>query len=153
MRPNIEFFAEGDVKGQPRVRATIRGRHAGVYDPGTANDWKASVQFAARPKFDGVKFEGPVSLIIRTYFKRPKSHFRGKSHELKEDAPMYKSSKPDADNVAKAIMDALTSLGIWNDDAQVSIVRVVKFWGMKNGKHGAEIHVSELTSKISELTP
>lgn len=28
----------GIPKGQPRVRAFIRGKHAGVYDPGQAKD-------------------------------------------------------------------------------------------------------------------
>ncbi len=32
------LFIKGIPKGQPRVRAFVRGRHAGVYDPGTADD-------------------------------------------------------------------------------------------------------------------
>ena len=43
----ISFEVVGLPKAQPRAKATIRGKHAGVYDPGTANDWKTSVKAAA----------------------------------------------------------------------------------------------------------
>jgi Holliday junction resolvase RusA-like endonuclease len=43
----ISFEVVGLPKAQPRAKATIRGRHAGVYNPGTANDWKEAVKSAA----------------------------------------------------------------------------------------------------------
>ena len=43
MRELLTFFVEGDPKGQPRARACIRGKHAGVYDPGTSDNWKMCV--------------------------------------------------------------------------------------------------------------
>ncbi|NCA12937.1 MAG: RusA family crossover junction endodeoxyribonuclease, partial [Proteobacteria bacterium] len=40
------------------------------------------------------------------------------------------TAKPDADNCAKAVMDALTQLGaFWRDDAQVVELRVWKDYG------------------------
>ena len=43
----IIFFAAGSPKGQPRVRAFVRGNHAGVYDPGTANEFKTSIYLSS----------------------------------------------------------------------------------------------------------
>lgn len=118
---SLTFFAPGTPKGQPRGRACIRGNHAGIYDPGTADGWKASVRAAAKRGWDGVIFTGPLRVDVAVYFKRPKSHFyTGKrSDVLRPDAPNYHTSKPDRDNLDKAILDALTHAGVWKDDAQV----------------------------------
>jgi hypothetical protein len=35
-----QFFVTGLPKAQPRVKACIRGAHAGVYTPATADAWK-----------------------------------------------------------------------------------------------------------------
>jgi len=119
--PSHSFFVHGDPKAQPRGRACRRGNHAGIYDPGTADAWKASVRAAAKKGWDGVVFTGPLRVDIDIYFKRPKSHFfTGKrSDVLRPDAPNFHTSKPDRDNLDKAILDALTNAEIWKDDAQV----------------------------------
>jgi len=53
--------------------------------------------------------------------RRPKSHYRtGRfSRELKASAPEHHTSKPDTDNLSKAVLDCLTELGMWRDDCQV----------------------------------
>jgi len=118
---SLSFFVDGDPKAQPRGRACRRGNHAGIYDSGTADAWKASVRAAAKKGWDGVMFTGPLRVDVAVYFKRPKSHFfTGKrSDVLRPDAPNFHTSKPDRDNLDKAILDALTNAGIWKDDAQV----------------------------------
>jgi Holliday junction resolvase RusA-like endonuclease len=40
---------------------------------------------------------------------------------------------PDADNVSKMALDAMTRIGFWNDDAQVSRLTVAKEWGDRPG--------------------
>ena len=40
-----------------------------------------------------------------------------------------KTTKPDLDNIAKLILDAMTKAGYWVDDAQVSRLQLEKFWG------------------------
>jgi Holliday junction resolvase RusA-like endonuclease len=66
-------------------------------------------------------FTGPLRVDVAVYFMRPKSHFfTGKrSDVLRPDAPNFHTSKPDRDNLDKAILDAITNAGIWKDDAQV----------------------------------
>lgn len=39
----------------------------------------------------------------------------------------YKISKPDVDNASKIVLDEMTKLGFWNDDANVSSLTVEKF--------------------------
>ena len=116
----IEFNAYGIPKAQPRAKACIRGKRAGVYDPGTADDWKSIVRAAAKEVWNGVPFDGPVRVWLQFYMPRPKSHF-GKNG-LKQSAPTFVTTKPDLDNLEKSILDALTNLGMWRDDSQVVFV-------------------------------
>lgn len=39
-----------------------------------------------------------------------------------------KTSRPDCDNLVKTLLDCMTRLGFWEDDAQVSILRIEKGW-------------------------
>lgn len=142
MKEPISFFVEGDPKGQPRARACIRGKHAGVYDPGTADVWKMAVAEAWRC-VRVEPFTGAVSLSLRFFFKRPKSHFgSGKNaRNLKPSAPWRHTLKPDCDNLAKAVMDVLTRLGAWEDDCRVNQLYVHRQW--TEISPGCEIRISE----------
>lgn len=132
MKPPLQFFAHGLPKGQPRARACRRGNHAAVYDPGTADAWKWAVRAAAKDKWDGVPFVGPIRLEVTFYMPRPKAHFRANG-DLKPNAPEWHIGKPDRDNLEKALMDALTTLGVWADDCQVCTGTVRKQYATKGG--------------------
>jgi Holliday junction resolvase RusA-like endonuclease len=135
------FFAQGIPKPQPRPRAFARkmgnGKFAArVYDAGTAEAWKSDIAIAARRCYpDRSPLTGPLMLDIEFAMPRPKSHFRSgkRSDELRDDAPRWHSQKPDCDNLAKAVMDALTQLGgFWIDDSQACVVRISKRYTLNN---------------------
>ena len=136
----IEFFAHGLPKGQPRARAfAIKGK-VRMYDPGTAEGWKSAVAEAARPYINAFAV-GPVRLTIVFEFPRPKSHKR-KNGDLRPDRPIFHTAKPDCDNAAKALMDALTQIGVWTDDAQVAELCVTKKYA--DGATGAGVWMRRL---------
>jgi Holliday junction resolvase RusA-like endonuclease len=138
----LEVFVAGIPKGQPRPKAYSRGNHAGVYDPGTAEEWKGIVRQEVKFRWDGIPWEGPVALSLGFQMPRPKGHFNKKG--IKPTAPSFHTGRPDADNCAKAIMDALTNLGIWHDDAQVAKLRVRKeYVPTLAGAAGCLITISE----------
>lgn len=117
----LMFFVPGLPKGQPRVRACRRGPHAGVYDPGTADSWKAAIATAALAALgEGITdapIDWPVCVDCIWTFPRPKSHFlRG---GLRKDTPVYHATKPDRDNLDKAVLDALVHWRILRDDCLV----------------------------------
>lgn len=124
----IQFQVSGEPKGQPRPRAFIRGNHAAVYDAGTAENWKSQIAIAARKHLPATPLTGPVAATFRFYMPRPKSHFgSGKNAgKLKANAPDYFCGKPDADNLAKAAMDALTQLRMFDDDCLIVDLSVTK---------------------------
>jgi len=137
---HARFFAAGEPKPQPRARAFARGGHARVYDAGTAEGWKGCVALAAREHLPAAPIAGPVALRLDIRLPRPKAHFTKKG--LRPDAPIYVcAGRGDADNFAKAVMDALTQIGLWKDDIQVVRLEVEKLYGEQPG---AWVTVEEL---------
>jgi Holliday junction resolvase RusA-like endonuclease len=150
----IEFDAEGEPKGQPRPRAFARkmgGKFvARVYDAGTAEGWKSQVAAAARP-FLAMPIEEPLALSLDFRMPRPKAHFGKRG--LKEWAPSFFTGRPDVDNLAKAVMDALTILGLWTEDALVVRLCASKRYihtGERPGVHVRVVPAGETSLDRSE---
>lgn len=142
----IKFFVSGLPKGQPRPKAFARRFGdkwmARVYESGTAENWKSQIAASAQPHKPPSPLTEPLHVDLVFYFPRPKSHFRtGKRcAELREDAPRHHVSKPDRDNADKAVLDALTTLGFWRDDAQICDGRIQKLYA-DNGNVGCQIEI------------
>lgn len=82
---------------------------------------------------------GPVSMSIDFHFAVPKSLER----KRKPVEGGWHVKKPDADNLAKAILDALNGVA-YDDDAQVASMRLRKF-RLPQGEIGhVDVEVSEL---------
>lgn len=80
--------------------------------------------------------EGPVRLVVKWLFEKG-SHGDGE----------YKTSKPDTDNLQKALKDCMTQLGFWHDDAQVASEVVEKFWA---ARPGIFVQVEEIGNEAEE---
>ena len=138
-RPIFAFSVRGIPKGQPRGRATIRGRHAGIYDPGTANGWKALVANAGSSHRPAEPIRHPVRVVISFAMPRPKRLMRRSD----PDGPIWCTAKPDVDNLTKAVLDALTNDGWWLDDSIVAQCDATKRYHAKNDAPGAVIAIME----------
>lgn len=136
-----QFSVNGIPKGQPRPRAFARkmgGKFvARVFDAGTAEEWKSLVAAAARPHMPESPWTGPVTVWIAFLLPRPKRLCRKKD----ADEIVACASKPDADNLAKAVLDAMTQMGWWLDDAQVCSLHISKHYHKKTGRPGATVTV------------
>ena len=138
------FFVQGLPKAQPRVKFASRGKFGKAYTPDSANDWKACVMLTAKAHFHE-PLDGPISVSICFYFLRPKNHFNSKG-ALKPNAPLYHTSTPDRDNLDKCVLDALTQVGMWHDDAQVCAGGIDKRYASPGESAGARITISRLTN-------
>jgi Holliday junction resolvase RusA-like endonuclease len=147
----LEFFVYGIPKGQPRGKPfRAPGGHARIFDPGTANTWKSAVADAAKPFLPerprALALEGPLLLRVDLFFPRPKDHYTKKGNQLKLGSPSWHTKVPDADNLAKAVMDTLTAMGVWRDDSQIAELVTKKFYAADPTEAGARIHVSQLAA-------
>lgn len=139
LREALSVYVCGTPKGQPRPRAFSRGGHARVYDPGTAEGWKSEIALAVRP-WAGRRFAGPLRVILDFQMPRPKHHFRSDGTLRAGAANLWHIQTPDLDNLAKAVCDCLTAIGVWRDDAQVWSLSATRHWGPP-GTSGCQIRV------------
>ena len=140
---NWTFFAAGDPKGQPRPRAFSRGGVTRMYDPGTAEGWKASVAVESKVAKPSVPLLGPVSVNLEFFFRRPKRLLR----KCDPDGRVPHDGKPDLDNLAKAVLDALTQLGWWLDDSQVCAGWWAKWYVARGCTPGVCVEVRRVVSE------
>ena len=121
------FIVPGPAVAQARPRLTTWGGMAHAYEPKKSRDYKSYVRECATGQgAPDEPLSGPLSLLVTEYRAIPASWAKWKRQAANEGdiSPM---TKPDWDNIGKAISDALNGL-IWKDDAQVIDGHVRKFY-------------------------
>lgn len=71
-------------------------------------------------------FEGPLEVIVTAYWLWPKSMSEKKRRTY---GAQYFTGRPDVDNVAKLLGDALNSI-VWRDDSQIVNLSVRKRYAL-----------------------
>lgn len=137
-----DFTVVGTPKAQPRPRAFARKDKAGdtivrMYEAGTAESWKGGIAVSSAPHLPKDPLDGPLKVEIDFFLPRPKRLMRKKDPEGEVLAP----KKPDRDNLEKAVLDAMSNIGWWHDDAQVCCGEVRKLYHSKHGRPRALIRV------------
>jgi Holliday junction resolvase RusA-like endonuclease len=133
-----DFHVNGLPKAQPRPMVVKNTGH--IYTPNSAKDWKelitAECMARRQPEIDE-----PVRLTVCFYFPLPK-RLKGKTF-----CPHV--SKPDTDNLLKAVQDAMTEARVWRDDAIVFSVITEKWYSSK--RCGAWILVETIDGEELKL--
>lgn len=112
------------AKGRPRM-AVIRG-HAMAYTPAKTVAYEGLIARAGHDAMgEDPLLEGPLAVTVFAHFQRPKSWSRKKAEET-----IYHTSRPDADNIAKAAGDGLNGI-VWRDDSQLASMQIVKLYADK----------------------
>ena len=123
----MTFTIEGQAVPQGRPRFT---RYGHAYDPKKSRDYKEQVALAASLAMRGQSaFEKgtPLKCMISVWLKMP-ARFTKKQKELAEKEILRPTTKPDADNLAKAITDAMNGI-VYADDAQIAELVCKKLYG------------------------
>ena len=131
----IKFTVPGVPVGKGRPRFTRTG-HA--YTPEKTAAYEEKVRLCWKTQ-TGSGFAGgvPLKASIIAYFPIPKSASKKKAAAM--DGTFH-TSRPDADNVAKAILDALNGY-LYPDDSAVQIDRCWKVY--TNGAPRVEVEIKE----------
>ena len=108
------------AKGRPRFRIPKGRNYPLVYTDSKTAAYEIAVKMITKTQLPrGFKpFDGAIKVSISIEIARPKSVTRE-----------YPTVKPDLDNYAKALLDALNGL-VWLDDAQICSLEVTKSYNI-----------------------
>lgn len=137
---SITFFAPGTpvAKGSHRAFPYQKGDGTlGVHVTDTAKglgDWTPTVMQMARVHMDALAaypLSDGVGVHLRFFLPRPKRQVRA-----------LPTVRPDLDKLVRAVLDALTQAGVWNDDGQVTTLIASKAYTSEyHSTPGVEVSV------------
>lgn len=125
----VVIDGEPVAKGRPRV--TRAGR---AYTPKRTADFEARVRDEVAA-LGAEALAGPLVVVIDSVRARPK-RLRAARHG---DDLLPAPTRPDVDNLAKAVLDGLDAL--WEDDAQVVELVARKWYAERDGEPRTEVEV------------
>lgn len=110
----LDFIIPGQPQGKGRPRVTMHG----TYTPKSTKEYEEKVRKAWKDA-GSIAFNGvPLCVTVNACFEPPKSTSKKKRAAM-ISTPHCK--KPDADNIAKAVLDALNGLAFPDDSAVASL--------------------------------
>lgn len=124
----IYFTLACEPQGKGRPRFYNKGNYTGTYTPQKTVDYENEVKKAYIAQCKGERYEKGIGLelTIKAYFRPPKNT-SNKRLGLMVEKKIRPTKKPDLDNVAKAIADALNGLA-YHDDSQIVTLHIEKYY-------------------------
>lgn len=134
----VEFTVEGMVKPKERPRTRQINGHIQTYTPKGTREYELRVK-AAYPGFKTFTDGEYLSVHIDAYYPIPKSTSNA-NRVLMLSGRVRPTKRPDLDNIAKSICDALNGVA-YKDDSQIVKLTVAKYY---SDVARAEIRISEV---------
>lgn len=122
----IEFTIPGEAVAQGRPKFSTFNGKVSVRDPKKSRDHKTYVKYLAVDVAPEKLLSGMLEAEINVYMPIPKSFSKTKRVQALTGA-LRPTKKPDADNIAKAILDSLNHI-IYEDDKQIVSLTVKKYY-------------------------
>ena len=131
-------IVEGRVRGKQRPRYA----NGHMYTPKETKDYERQIKkaYIEQSGFNS-PFKGAVKVRIEIYLKVPKSYSKRQIKAIEEGSD-YPTKKPDSDNVAKVVLDAINGTA-YLDDKQIIELKIIKRWTI-TGSERIEFEVKEL---------
>ena len=127
-----EFEVDGNIVGKERPRVNMYT--CTVYTPNKTKDYEELVRQYFKIKYPKHEIlKGRLSIEITAYMKIPKSTSKAKQDEMLKNI-VSPTKKPDVDNIAKSILDAMNRY-VFEDDNQVSKIIIEKKYAIEEKVH------------------
>lgn len=120
----LEFTVEGAPRGKARPRVTPNG----AYTPRKTKDYEELIRWSYRVKYGAGTLTGEIGAAVTAYFPIPASWPKAKK-ERAAKGEIRPAGKPDADNIAKLVLDSLNGLA-YRDDAAIVRLTVEKVYSL-----------------------
>lgn len=120
----IEFTVPAVPVAQPRAKATAINGMARMYEAKKSHpihEFKATCRLACDAVYRDAPLTAPLFVTMEFVFPRPAA----KQWKSKPMPREWKASKPDVDNLAKSVFDALNGI-LWADDSQIVRCTIAK---------------------------
>jgi len=151
---HVLFRAYGTPIPQGHVRTVTKGGRTWSFhgSPGL-EPWRQAVADQARVGRQGVvPYDGPVEAVMTFHLVRPKSHYgTGRNARvLKPGAPPFPTTRPDADRLARAVLDAISldldgqGKPILADDSLVVVLYAAKRYCALDEQPGVTVYLTDL---------
>ena len=128
----IAFTVPGQPQGKARARVGMINGHARMFTPAKTAAYEGLIATVAQQAMrDRELFEGPCSISLDVVLQIPASWSKRKQ-AMAEAGSIKPTTKPDVDNVLKAVGDGCNGV-VWRDDSQVVQVTMAKRYGVKPG--------------------
>lgn len=119
------IVVEGKIKGKARPRV-FNGRAITPIETVQYENW---VRICYQEQC-GEYLEGSIRARIIAYYKIPKSYSKKRIESILKGLEQP-TKKPDADNIAKIILDSLNDIA-FHDDSQIVELTIIKRWTQEN---------------------
>ena len=123
----MTIVIDGEPTGKGRPRLSSRNGFVRVHTPNKTVAYEDKVKLAYRTQVsrkEPYNDNTPLSVTIVCFFSIPKSWSKKKREA---SIGQWSNRKPDVDNVAKIILDALNGLA-YEDDKQIVSLHIYKWW-------------------------
>lgn len=118
----LNFDLEPVAKGRPRF---TRQGHA--FTPPKTRRFEAMIADLARGAYMGTPLAGPLAVDVTFFLRAPKKRVR-----------TFPSIKPDVENLAKSLLDALNGI-VWQDDSLIVELHARKVYASGAGHIAMEV--------------
>ncbi len=150
-RPIIDVVCPLVPKGKPRPRFS---RKTGIaYTPAEAKKWAAQCAAILAQHTPAEPLDGPVIVDMLCVMPRP-GYMRKKDRAGEYKFPtglIFRSKKPDLDNLHKAVLDVGTMVRWWRDDCQVVCGMLMRAVAEIDGAPRIELMVSDLMDTPEDM--
>ena len=129
---NITFTIPGAAVGKGRPKFARRGDFVHTYTPEKTASYENLVKLYSQMAMKKAKMsitDRPVNVSIVVRAPIPKSFTKKKKMDAAANI-LKPTSKPDLDNVAKGILDAMNGI-VFHDDKQVVALSIMKMYNVE----------------------
>ena len=149
----LECKPHGKARPRARVIKVIKDGRAvympSMYTTKEDKDYEKQVRDAYLATYDRIPpMECPVTVRIECFMPVPSGATRKTKREI-ENGDILPCNKPDIDNIAKSVLDALNGVA-WSDDKNVVGLYVQKHFETHDYKQGIRVYIKSANQKESE---
>lgn len=143
----IRFTVPGQPQGKGRPRVGMIAGNARMFTPSKTVAYEGFIGLQAQIAMAGHDLvEGPVLVRMFIAHQVPTSWSQKKQRQALEGL-VFPTSKPDVDNVVKAVFDGLNGV-VWRDDVQVVDLQLTKRY---SSQPRVEVEVVPIVVTLPEL--